>query len=44
MLQVRLQAPFDRQLVTPLLDVGQGAHEAPQLLTLLFDEQIPLQL
>ena len=43
-MQVRLQAPFERQLVVPLLVVGQGVHEEPQLLTLVFDEQAPLHL
>jgi hypothetical protein len=43
-LQVRLQEPFERQLVVPLLVVGQGVHDEPQLLTLVFDEQAPPQL
>jgi hypothetical protein len=43
-LQVSLQVPVERQLVVPLLVVGQGVHWEPQLLTLVFDEQVPLQL
>ena len=33
-----------RQLAVPLVAVGHGVHEEPQLLTLVFEEQTPLQL
>lgn len=42
-MQARLQTP-PPQLVVPLAAVGQEVHEEPQLLTLVFEEQAPLQL